>query len=181
MIQEQKEWLHLPQQTVNERLKFLISFYDISARTLSREIGVADTNTQNYIGPRQADPGAAYLEKLLFRFSQIDAYWLLTGDGEPFVDVPHTDEDAHDDPSDLEIYRLHKSGTPIPTSKAQESKPSYQKNKKISRSLVTNKVGRDAIQNHGVSGNEQALQREIELLKQQVADKERTIQILLSK
>jgi len=42
-------------------------------------------------------------------------------------------------------------------------------------------VGRDAIQNHGVSGNEQAMKREIELLKEQVADKERMIQLLLSK
>lgn len=73
------------QNTINYRLKFLLEHFKISARNLSRALSVPDTNTQNYIGPRQAEPGATYLEKLVLHYGEIDAYWLLTGWGEPFV------------------------------------------------------------------------------------------------
>lgn len=136
------------QTTIGQRVKFLLDHFQLSARKFSREIGVAENNTQNYLPPSSREPGARYLELIALRFESINPDWLLTGRGEPFL--PNAPAEA-------------------PT------------NKKISRSLMANNVGRDAIQNHGISGNEQALKREIELLKEQLVEKERLIQILLPK
>ncbi|MGI4870971.1 MAG: hypothetical protein ACRYFX_07315 [Janthinobacterium lividum] len=85
------------QTTINQRLKFLLDHFKISARTLSRDLGVADTNTQNYIGSRQAEPGADYLEKLVLHYAEIDAYWLLTGDGKPFLEIQDATTDTMQD------------------------------------------------------------------------------------
>jgi hypothetical protein len=72
-------------------------------------------------------------------------------------------------------------GEPFLSTAPTEASNTASHNKKISRSLVTGNVGRDAIHNQGVSGNEAAMKREIELLKEQVANKERMIRLLLSK
>lgn len=140
------------QTTINQRIKFLLENFGLSARNFGKAIGVAENTTQNYLEPRLAQPKADYLERVLLHFESINARWLLTGQGEPFLSNPPT-----------------------------EASNTASSNKKISRSFLTGNVGRDAIHNQGVSGNEQALKREIELLQGQLADKERTIQILLSK
>jgi DNA-binding transcriptional regulator YiaG len=73
------------QDTINERIKFLLKHYNMSARTFSRTIGVADNNTQNYISKNPALPKADYLERVLLHFQSINPAWLLTGKGEPFL------------------------------------------------------------------------------------------------
>jgi hypothetical protein len=143
--------LQMEQRPVNQRIKFLLDALNMSARTFSEVIGEKPSNTQNYVGTRNSMPGADYLEKILNHFENVNSIWLLTGKGEPFL-----------------------SGT--------STASSVSNNKKISRSLVVGHVGGNATttQNQSVSGNEQALQRELELLRSQLADKERTIQILLN-
>lgn len=48
-------------------------------------IGESPGNTQNYIGARQIEPKHEYLANVLRHFSNINAHWLLTGEGEPFL------------------------------------------------------------------------------------------------
>jgi transcriptional regulator with XRE-family HTH domain len=138
--------------TINQRLKFLIEKLNLTAKAFSERIGESPTTTHNYVSARNAEPRATYLAKTVSHFADLDARWLLTGQGEPFL-----------------------SNAPTEASNTSSH------NKKISRSFLTGNVGRDVIQNQGALGNEQALKREIELLQGQLADKERTIQILLSK
>jgi hypothetical protein len=144
------------QSTIGQRIKFLLDHFGISARKLSRELGVPESNTQNYLPPNPREPGAYYLERLLLHFESVDAHWLLTGDGDPWV-------------------RLEDGSLP------DEATNPAPNNKKYTRSQIIGHVAGDANQNQGSSANEAAMQREIELLKAQLADKERTIQILLSK
>ena len=117
----------------------------MSARTFSRAIGVPDNNTQNYLGPKAALPKADYLERVVLHFQSINPWWLLTGIGPAFVE------------ESPELAAIH------------------QTQKKISKSMVVGHVGGNAIQNQGISGNEQALQREVELLRSQIVAQERTI------
>lgn len=90
------------------------------------------------------------LEKLHHSFKQVNLYWLFGDPGEPLL------------------------------TGASEPPAIYQTQKKNSRSLVVGHVAGNATQNQGASANEAALQRELELLRSQLADKERTIQILLN-
>jgi hypothetical protein len=54
-------------------------------REFSESIGESTSNTNNYIGARQTEPKPEYLAKVLNHFSSINAHWLLTGNGEPFL------------------------------------------------------------------------------------------------
>lgn len=72
------------QETINERIKFLIEALGMSVRGFSLEIGSSDTNTRNYLD-RGSKPGADYLERIVRRFDAVNGTWLLTGLGEPFL------------------------------------------------------------------------------------------------
>ena len=69
---------------INQRLKFLIERLSVSVRAFSEAIGDSSSNTNNYIGSRQTEPKPEYLAKVVNRFREVDAHWLLTGVGEPF-------------------------------------------------------------------------------------------------
>jgi hypothetical protein len=79
----------MSQETINERIKFLIEALGMSVRGFSLEIGSSDTNTRNYLD-RGSKPGADYLERIVRRFEAINGTWLLTGLGEPFLSNPAT-------------------------------------------------------------------------------------------
>lgn len=74
----------MEQNTINQRLKFLVDKIGLSSRAFSELIGESPTNTHNYIGARQAEPRASYLTKVLSHFSNINPAWLMLGEGEPF-------------------------------------------------------------------------------------------------
>jgi hypothetical protein len=71
--------------TINQRLKFLIGKLAVSARAFSEMIGESPTNTQNYVGSRQTEPKHEYLAKVVHHFDTVNAHWLLTGEGAPFL------------------------------------------------------------------------------------------------
>jgi hypothetical protein len=79
--------LNTTQTTINERLKFLLEHYNLSARNFGRAIGVPENNTQNYLGPKGSIPKADYLERVLRHFQSINPSWLLLGEGEPFTTI----------------------------------------------------------------------------------------------
>jgi len=73
------------EKPINQRLKFLLTSLDMSARDFSRAVEVPDNNTQNYLEPRFAQPKADYLEKVVLHFKSVNPAWLLAGQGEPFL------------------------------------------------------------------------------------------------
>ena len=140
------------EKPINERIKFLLQALNLSARDFSRAVGVADNNTQNYLEPRFAQPKAEYLEKVMLHFESINPIWLLTGKGEAFL---NTNE-------------------PLVSTMTIEGK----KNKGIQ----STGNGNNTINNYALDSCKRDLasaQKEIALLTSQLADKERTIQILL--
>ncbi len=74
------------QQTINQRVKFLLDKYQLSVRGFSELIGQKPANTQNYVGARASMPGADYLQSIVEHFEDVNPVWLLTGRGEPFLD-----------------------------------------------------------------------------------------------
>jgi hypothetical protein len=75
----------MEQQPINQRIIFLLKSFKMSARTFSEAIGESPTNTQNYVGKRNAEPRASYLENILRHFATVNPLWLLIGEGEPFL------------------------------------------------------------------------------------------------
>jgi hypothetical protein len=73
----------MPQETINQRLNFLIENLGLSIRAFSATLGVSDTNTRNYL-TKGTKPNSDYLESVLRHFSRINPTWLLLGEGEPF-------------------------------------------------------------------------------------------------
>jgi hypothetical protein len=142
------------QTTLAQRLNFLLKHFNLSARKFSRAIGVPENNTQNYLGENATIPKADYLERVVLYYGSINAHWLLTGDGDPFVEV---DEDGAAEP------KLH-----------------YQKVKNNAGNLVGANHG-TSTQTMGAAGNEEklkSLEREVQLLNAQLHEKERYIQLL---
>jgi hypothetical protein len=137
------------QQSINERLKFLIDSLNLSARAFSARLQVPESNTRNYLD-KSTKLNSDYLERISRNFESVNLRWLITGEGEPFLTPPA--ENEHD--------------------------ASYAKK------FSGNNVG----VNHGVNHqqstthtlNTDALKRENELLKAQLVDKERLIQVLLN-
>jgi hypothetical protein len=80
----------MEQDTINQRLKFLVETLSVSSKAFSEAIGESPTNTHNYTSKRNAEPRAGYLQKVAFHFGNVNAYWLLTGQGEPFLSDPPT-------------------------------------------------------------------------------------------
>jgi hypothetical protein len=70
---------------INQRLKFLVENLSPSVRAFSEAIGDSSSNTNNYVGSRQTEPKPEYLAKVINHFSNVNAHWLLTGNGEPFL------------------------------------------------------------------------------------------------
>ena len=78
----------MEQESINERLKFLVTSLSESSRAFSEVIGESPTNTHNYT-TGDTRPKPEYLKKVLLQFRNINAYWLMTGEGEPFIgDAP---------------------------------------------------------------------------------------------
>lgn len=120
-----------------------------------------ESTLRNYFEEgRQSKPGYEVLEKLYYSFKQINLYWLFGEPGEPLLST-HTETNS----------------------------ASLSKNKNFSHSQVIGSNTGSATQHMAPLAPDQlaVLQRENELLKAQLTDKEklvqekeRTIQILLS-
>ena len=72
------------QQTINERLKFLIEALGISARAFSRTLDVSESTTRNYLD-KSTKPSTDYIERIANHFKSVNLAWLITGEGEPLL------------------------------------------------------------------------------------------------
>jgi hypothetical protein len=154
----------MEQHPVNQRIKHLISELGISARAFSDIIKQSPTNTQNYIGKRNSMPGADYLESIITHIEGIDPIWLTTGKGEPFQKKGDASEPRAN-------YTKINSGNVAGSNKGTLNQSiSHGAAKSHNWNEYFDQISKEAYE---------AILRENELLKNQLQDKERTIQILL--
>lgn len=144
------------EKPINQRIKFLLEKLNLSARDFSRAVGVPDNNTQNYLEPRFAQPKAEYLERIVHHFGSINPNWLLTGQGAPFLPNSTPSSDSHN------ISAKNFQGNITGTNHGS-----------MTQSVGTTTTLPDC------EKDLTAAHEKIALLTSQLADKERTIQILL--
>jgi transcriptional regulator with XRE-family HTH domain len=77
----------MSQDTIGQRIKFLIDSLNISVRKFAQALDVAETNIRNYID-KGSKPSSEALEKIARAFPQANLVWLVTGQGEPFLIQP---------------------------------------------------------------------------------------------
>ena len=122
---------------------------NMTPAALSKVLGASDSTVRNYLY-RDTKPGYEVLEKLYHSFRHINLPWLFGEPGEPLL------------------------------SGVAEDAPIYQTAKNNRGGQMIGRVGRDSIVNHGANAAEQTkMEQELTFLRAQVAEKERTIQILL--
>jgi hypothetical protein len=72
------------QQTINERIKFLIDSLNLSVRGFSAVLDTPASTTRNYLD-KGTKPSTDYIERISERFQNVNIHWLITGNGEPFL------------------------------------------------------------------------------------------------
>jgi hypothetical protein len=72
------------QETINQRLKFLIESLGMSARAFSFTLGAPVSTTRNYLD-KDTKPSSDYIERIVVHFENVNLNWLITGKGEPFL------------------------------------------------------------------------------------------------
>lgn len=77
----------MEQEPLTQRVKFLSEALAESVRSFGISLGEKQTTTSNYITGRNK-PSSDFLEKIVIRFRNVSAHWLLTGEGEPFLSTP---------------------------------------------------------------------------------------------
>ena len=79
---------------MKERIKEFIEYKGISAGELASSLDVQRSNISHILNGRNK-PGAAFIEKLLIVFPDLNARWLLTGEGE----MLDKESDVHGNPN----------------------------------------------------------------------------------
>lgn len=75
---------------MKDRIKNFIEAKGISAGELATVLDVQRSNISHILNGRNK-PGASFIEKLLLEFPELNARWLLTGEGDMFGDQVLTD------------------------------------------------------------------------------------------
>lgn len=82
---------------MKDRIKKYIDYKGVTAGELAVILDVQRSNISHILNGRNM-PGAAFIEKLLLKFPDLDARWLLTGDGEMVVDTEiYSPGDKHEE------------------------------------------------------------------------------------
>ncbi len=79
-----KDKLNKAKESINDRIKILISALNISARAFSHSIAVSESTTRNYLD-KGSKPSTDYIERIADRYHKVNLVWLITGQGEPFL------------------------------------------------------------------------------------------------
>jgi hypothetical protein len=146
-----------PQETVNERLNFLIKSLNTSARDFSTMLCLPDSNSRNYLS-KGTKVNADYLERIAMTFKNVSLNWLIAGEGEPFIEEVPT----------------------VPVNINNRKNKGPVQNNTGSHATITNNVKlKDCQRDLEASKKEAAAyQREIALLQGQLKDKEEIITLL---
>lgn len=155
----------MEQDSINQRLNFLVESLAESARAFSDLIGESPTNTHNYISAGKK-PNPKYLKSLLLHYRNINAHWLITGEGEPFL----VDRES----GATQVGNFNQAGN-ANSQKVKGNKNNVQ-TANGDHSTITNNVELEGCRRDLTVAN-----KEIEMLRSQLADKERIIQLLEKK
>lgn len=147
----------MAENTVNQRLKFLMDALGMKAGAFSRALGISETNIRNYTD-RTSKPGFEALEKIALTFKQVNLAWLVTGEGEPLLTDTTSDQST--------------------TTNAKKNSGNIQNN--AGNAQVTNNIKLEECQRdlEAIRKDAAAYQREIALLQGQLKDKEEIITLL---
>jgi transcriptional regulator with XRE-family HTH domain len=151
------------QETIGQRLKFLMESLNLKVRTFAGVLDVSETNIRNYLN-RDSKPSSDVLERIVRHYPEVNTLWLITGEGEPFL--PQLNDGV------TQTGNFNQAGS-----------GNIQKIKGNKGNVVgTNNGGQVSQLGLQAEGPDDAelLKAMIEQLRSQLADKERTIQILLS-
>lgn len=154
----------MAEEPIGQRIKFLITSLGLSVRKFAHALDVGETNIRNYLD-RGTKPSSDILEKIILSFPQVNMVWLLTSEGEPFI----TNEANS---GGTQTGNFNQTGTGN-IQKVKGNKNNVQTNNG-DHATITNNVKLDDCQRELKAASEK-----IEMLTSQLADKERTIQILL--
>jgi transcriptional regulator with XRE-family HTH domain len=114
---------------MKDRIKKYIDYKGVSAGELAVILDVQRSNISHILNGRNM-PGAAFIEKLLLKFPDLDARWLLTGDGEMVVDMDINDSiSSHEELPATGIKALIKEET-------KEKEALIIQNKKLERIVL---------------------------------------------
>lgn len=72
------------EQTINQRLNLLIEALNLNPSSFGKRTSIKDGTLRMYID-RGSKPSSEVLEKIVRAIPNVNAAWLLTGDGEMFV------------------------------------------------------------------------------------------------
>ncbi|MDO7876027.1 hypothetical protein Q5H93_14885 [Hymenobacter sp. ASUV-10] len=72
------------QETINQRIKFLIEKLGLSVRGFSAALDTPVSTTRNYLD-KETKPSTDYIERISEHFKTVNIHWLITGQGEPFI------------------------------------------------------------------------------------------------
>jgi predicted transcriptional regulator len=81
------------EETINDRLRFLLGLFNMKAGQFSRELGISETTVRNYVD-RTSKPSSDVIEKIVKRYTNVNLEWLVTGLGPPLLDR-HRDYDKN--------------------------------------------------------------------------------------
>jgi transcriptional regulator with XRE-family HTH domain len=152
------------ENTVNERLKILMDALHLSPAAFAKVLGVSGSTVRNYFdSERNTKPGYEVLEKLYHTFGHINLPWLFGAPGAPLV----TDKS---EAGTIQTGSFNQAGSN--NQKVRGSRNNVQNNSG-DNATITNNVKLDNCQRDLAVAN-----KELELLRSQLTDKERIIKLL---
>lgn len=160
----------MSETTINQRLNFLLNALGMKAGPFSRALGVSETTIRNYVD-RTSKPSSEILEKIVNTFKQVNLIWLVTGEGEPFLQeagelaqpsARHKGDSFNNVLGANYGHSNQNAGTGSP-------------NQHIGNSIASEYA---ASSTNNLEEKLRAAEETIQLLKSQLQDKERIIQLL---
>jgi predicted transcriptional regulator len=159
----------MSETTINQRLNFLLNALGMKAGPFSRALGVSETTVRNYVD-RTSKPSSEILEKIVNTFKQVNLVWLVTGEGEPFLQEAGESAQLH-------TNKGNSSNNVLGTNYGQS-------NQNAGTGNPNQHIGDSAASQYITSGTNnleeklRTAEETIQLLKSQLQDKERIIQLL---
>ena len=85
---------------MKDRIKQYMDYKSVSAGELSSLLDVQRSNISHILNGRNK-PGASFIEKLLVNFPDLNARWLLTGDGEMVANIVLNEDNTVSEPNSV--------------------------------------------------------------------------------
>lgn len=160
----------MSETTINQRLNFLLNALGMKAGPFSRALGVSETTVRNYVD-RTSKPSSEILEKIVNTFKQVNLVWLVTGEGEPFL------QEAGESAQPSSHHKGNFSSNVLGTNYGQSNQNAGtgNPNQHIDDSIAPQYFTPGA---NNLEEKLRAAEETIHLLKSQLQDKERIIQLL---